>query len=540
MGTKGKLKWLVVCVISLTLIGCGGSGDDGAVTPRVLSLTGTVTDTNLAPVAGATVRVNNGTPVTTNAAGRYNLYDLAGNTPLRLSYAGPAAEFFPAAATVTLTAGKTTVLDLFLVRATGQTVNADTGGAITSQVHLDPSGNAVFNLAADELLAGGVAYAGTATAYLAPVDVGKPGHGLANYQAGLGTFFRALAADAAILETYGSAGLNLTDGAGAALSLIATPTSTLTIPIPASPAELRTTAPATTPLWYLDTTTGAWLASGATATKDISGESYTGIVSRPGLWRAAVELTQSAGKLTEITGTLLFNNGAPAAGATIYLNGTDHGFQNISTTSDTGAFALPAKTNGDFCLNFVVYANGAQWPHRQTITNLGAGNATLGNVILPYAPPVAGAATATITIDSRPTGPIGPNTLGYLPAAGRQISGDDDLLAARNIADVTFLANETTTFGAVTLTPTQAGAGIQQVAATFAGLTTAPAAGYFTSADQPAQYTIADLETATLPVLVVVKTAQGHYAKISIDSVTSFYGAWRVTFRHAFSLSGNF
>ncbi|HSH12889.1 MAG TPA: hypothetical protein VLA15_04045, partial [Desulfurivibrionaceae bacterium] len=192
-------------------------------------------------------------------------------------------------------------------------------------------------------------------------------------------------------------------------------------------------------------------------------------------------------------------------------------------------------------LNFVVYANGAQWPYRQTITNLAAGTVDLGNVILPYAPPAAGAATATITIDSRPTGGIGPNTLGYRLAAGRQISGAEDLLAAQNSADVTFLANDAAAiFGAVTLTPSQSGAGIQRVANTFEGLATAPAAGYFTKADAVALYTITDLEAVTLPVLVVVKTAQGHYAKISIDSVTSFNGAWRVNFRHAFSLSGNF
>ncbi|HSH13834.1 MAG TPA: hypothetical protein VLA15_08790, partial [Desulfurivibrionaceae bacterium] len=359
----------------------------------------------------------------------------------------------------------------------------------------------------------------------------------------LGAFFRALAADAAILETFGSAGLNITDGFGAALSLITTPTSTLTIPIPAFPATLRATAPDVIDLWYFDAPTGAWLHNpGETANLNpVNRDKYTGVVSRPGLWRAAVERTQSGGELTEISGTLLFNNGAQAGGATIYLNGTDHGFQYIATTSATGAFALPAKTGGDFNLNFVVYANGAQWPHQLSITDLGAGNVNLGNVILPYAPPVAGAATATITIDGRTAGAIAPNTLGYLLAAGRQISGAEDLLAAQNSADVTFLANDASwVYGAVTLTPTQAGAGIQQVANTFAGLTTAPATGYFTNTALPAQYTIKNLDTATLPVLVVVKTAQGHYAKISIDSVTSINGAWKVTFRHAFSLSGNF
>jgi hypothetical protein len=532
------LKWLVVLVASLTLSGCGGGG--GGAVPPSATLTGTITDTTLAPVEGATVRINNGAAFKTNAAGRYRITGLPGNKAINLTYAGPNAEYFPAAATVTLTLGRTTVLDLFLTRATGQTADANVGGTITSETFIDAASHAAYNLTANELTSGATPYTGNATVYLSPVDVSRPGHGLATFQATLGSFFAALAVDTAILETYGSTGLNITDPAGTALGLISTPTSSLTIPIPIA---LRAAPPATIDLWYLDEATGTWLSAGDTAVLDLGGESYSGVVSRPGLWRAAVEKTEAAGELTEITGTLQFSNGAPSAGTIIYLNGTDHGYQSIATTSSTGTFSLPGLTGGDFSLNFSVWANGAQWPHQLSIASLAAGNASLGNIMLPYAPPVpGGAARATITIDSRPAGAIAPDTLGYLLAAGRQISGAEDLLAAQNIADVTFLANDPAAlFGAVTLTPTQAGAGIQRVANTFAGLTVAPAAGYVDQTDpDPANWTIANLETATLPVLVVVKTARGHYAKISIDSVTPYLGAWQVTFRHAFSLSGNF
>ena len=79
---------------------------------------------------------------------------------------------------------------------------------------------------------------------------------------------------------------------------------------------------------------------------------------------------------------------------------------------------------------------------------------------------------------------------------------------------------------------------------TFAALTTAPGGTYYTYLNTPAEYTIKDLNNATLlPVLVAVKTAQGHYAKISIDAVTaipSLTTGWQVTFRHAFSLTGTF
>lgn len=545
---NGLGKWLGVLLFSSFLLtACGGGGGGGGV-PVTATLTGTITDSTLAPVAGATVQINDGRLHTTNAAGRYAIAGLPGGT-YRLTFAGPTAEYFPATANITLTTGKTTILDLFLTRATGQAVDSSTGGAITSEVFIDGPLFAGYNLAPNELTTDGTTpFAGLATAYLAPIDVSKPGHGLANFQATLGMFFPALALDTAILETYGSAGLNLTDAAGAALSLNAAPTSTLTIPIP---VPLQTTVPpppASIDLWYLDTATGTWLPNATQATlvdtnTDGTGDSYTGVVSSPGLWRAAVERTQAAGELSEISGTLLFSNGAPAGGVTIYLNGTDHGYQFIATTSGTGTFALPAKTGGDYELNFSIPANRAQWPHQETITNLAAGDVSLGNIMLPYAPPVVGgAARATITIDGRPAGATAPNTLGYLLAAGRQISGDDDLLAAQNVADVTFLANDPALlFGAVTLTPTQSGGGIQRVANTFEGLTTAPAAGYFSLANLPEQYTIANLETAPKPILVAVKTPYGHYAKISIDSVTTNPdGAWRVTFRHAFSLSGNF
>lgn len=552
---NGKLNWLAVCVISLSLIGCGGGGGGGGasevatpvapVTPAVpltATLTGTITDTTLAPVAGATVRINNTAAATTDAAGRYTITGLTENTSLLVAFAGPTAAFFPAAATVRLIGGKTTALDLFLTKATGQTVNAATGGTITSQTYLDPPGNAVYNLAANDLLSGAALYGGNATVYLAPVDVGKPGHGLAIFQASLGALVRVLAADTKILETYGSAGLNITDAAGTPLAIVAPPSSTLTIPIPATPAQLRTNAPASIDLWRLDTATGSWTHTpGETANK--VGDTYTAAVSSPGLWRAAVERTQSAGELTAITGTLYFNNGTTASGATIYLNGTDHGFQSIGTTGANGTFSLPARTGRNFTLNFVVWANGAQWPYQQTITSLGAANAGLGNITLPYSPPVAGTtATATIKIDSMTTN-TNPVQLGYLLAGGRQISGKEDTLAVEQISDVVFIANAAIPpFGAATLTPSRNGGGVQVVAGnTFEGLTTAPTVGYFTSADAPAQYTIANLETATLPVLVAVKTAQGHYAKISIDAVTAFGATgWQVTFRHAFSLTGTF
>jgi hypothetical protein len=84
------------------------------------------------------------------------------------------------------------------------------------------------------------------------------------------------------------------------------------------------------------------------------------------------------------------------------------------------------------------------------------------------------------------------------------------------------------------------GSGIQVVTGqTFGSLTTAPASGY----DSTAAAAI-DLSTATLPLLVAVRTAQNHFAKISIDSVTSLNppnnNEWQITFRHAFSLTNTF
>ena len=262
---KDALKLLVILFLSLSLTACSSGGGTAPTTtttttptpaPLTATLTGTVTDSALEPVAGVTVTVQGVGSVLTNAAGRYTLSALPATT-YRVSFTPPTNNYFPVAATVALTGGKTTPLDIFLARANGQAlVNADQGGTITSNTYINAVQDSTFDLKAGDVEDDtGTPYIGDATIYVAPIDVGKPEHGLASYQSNLGNVFTALTSSpSSTIELFGAAAVAIEDDIVPpnTLALGATSTSTLELPIPASPAELRLTAPANADLWYYD------------------------------------------------------------------------------------------------------------------------------------------------------------------------------------------------------------------------------------------------------------------------------------------------
>jgi|GEM_PF-2083310 len=546
---KEALKLFVVMLFVAGLSACGGGGGGSYVPPPATKVGGTVTDTTLAPVAGATVEVIGTTrSKTTDSAGRYSFAGMMPGKEYTLKITGPDASCFPTFARATLTAYHPTMLDVYLTRAGDNpvpTVDAAAGGSVTSTAFIGGAQTATINLAANELANGdGTPYAGNAGVYIAPVDVGKLGYGLATYQVNLDNVFAAITASSTIYELYGSAAFRVVDGASNDLGLVSPSTSTLEIPIPASPADLRANAPSTATMIYLDETTGSWVEDG-NATLDASLTSYTGIVSRPGIWRAV--LTHDFTTLTEITGQATFNDGSAASGVTVYVNGVDYAYQNQTTTDANGNFASLVKNTGTVNVRFVVAANGAQWTHDVELVDPTA--ADVGALQLPFAPPVrGGVATQTVLVDNRDTAVSpsnAPDVMGYILGSGRTVYDPAELtdVTAVNVADFSFVANQFDIgSGLISLTPTESGSGIQVVAGqTFETLTTAPASGYILP---PTPFAV-NLEpgTATFPILIAVQTAQGNFAKVSIDSVTSMNAQnnlWQITFRHAFSLTAKF
>ncbi|MEN8135837.1 MAG: carboxypeptidase-like regulatory domain-containing protein [Thermodesulfobacteriota bacterium] len=546
---KGVLKLFGIFFLSLSLFACGGGGGGGGVVAPTATVTGTVTDSTLEPVAGVSVTVQGGSTTQTDAAGRYTLSGISAIAH-QISFSPPANKYFPAAATVVCVGGKTTVLDIFLARGEGVALaDADLGGTITSPTYINAVQDSTFVLTATDVKdSTGADYIGDATVYVAPIDVGKPGHGLASYQSNLGNVFTALTgspSSTSTIEIFGAAAVAIEDPAATPLALVAAgSTSTLELPIPDSPADvIRLTAPQpTASLWYYDESVGALVEHANLATYNVgtvSGPYYEATIDRTGLWLAGVEhLTP-----TIINGTLLFSNNAAAAGATIYAAGDDHGFTHITSTDASGSFSFPAKSGSDLTLHFVVSANGAQWPHEISLTGLNAANAAMGNIDLPFAPPVVGAAAqATITVDDRDIagGGNAPDVLGYVLSSGRQLSDPDsaDDSTARNIGNVVFVASSLAEFDPITVDPSLNGSAIQVIAGqTFGTLSSVPTIGYI------ADKVNLDPAVTTFPVLLAVQTDKGHYGKISIDSVTSLdlnNNEWRITFRHAFSLTNTF
>lgn len=546
-----RLLMMVVVMFFLAGLSACSSSDSHPVPPPPTKLSGTVTDTTLTPVEGATVEiVGTNAKRTTDTSGRYEFKNLAARTDLKLKVTGPDASYFPTFAKANLTGYKPTVLDVYLTRAGNApvpTVDATVGGVVTSSAFIGGSQTAAFELTANELEdSSGTLYAGTAGVYITPIDVGKPGAGMASYQVNLDNVFNALTASSAIYELFGSAALRVVDTGANELDLITASTSTLRFPIPASPAELRTSAPTQATMLYLNEDTGNWVEEGTADVDDpVNPRNYTGTISRPGIWR--VGLKNTVADLTEISGLVAYNDGSPAAGVTVYVNGVDYAYQNQTTTNGNGRFTSLAREVGTVNIHFAVAANGAQWAYNEEFVN-----PTTVDVALPFAPPERnGVAMQTVIVDSRDTDVgQGPDVMGYITASGRTIfdpAAAADVTAV-NIADFSFVANQIDAGnGLISLTPTESGSVIQEVVTgeTFETLTVAPTTGYIPATPgDPSGFAI-NLEpgTATFPILVAVKNGQGDFAKVSIDSVTSLNAgnnAWQITFRHAFSLTSNF
>jgi len=490
---------LSTLALVLSLVACGGGGGGGG-TPNLL---GNVADSTRQPLAGVSIAAydNNGKQVgstKSDAAGRYKLRVPTGK-PLTLVATGLTGTFPAQTENITLVSGSSTLLDIYL---------PSTDVATESSANVWQSQAVLRSMQAAVLDATLSAPQPTAV-YLAPYDVAEIGNGYPIYS--VSPF--ALA-DSSITEYFAAAGVT-TD--------VAFDQAVLYLPVP---LNLVTTPPANADLYRFDPTTHAYVVAGtATLGTDlVNGDpAYFATITADGLYRVG---TSTANNADSTVGTVLYQDLTPAAGITVFVTGTDYGYQQIAVTDVNGQFSALTKNGGSSSYEFVAWGYGLQLSATDTSPS----------TTLPFNEPMSGTPAATsITLDDV----LGPISIGLIAASGRMSTDDqiiDGTLTALARADVSF---NVSAFGPDPLTfqATTKGSGIQEIIGTsFDNLKSVPTSGYVA------------YDGFTFPSLVINPAGGGQvfviqtdvgYAKVGIDTVSGA-GPYTLEVRAAFSLTGKF
>jgi hypothetical protein len=302
----------------------GNPGTGGGTTSVTATVQGNVTDETGQPAGGVLIKAGNKT-ATTDAKGYFRIVK-ASLTKTAVVTAEKTG-YFRAYRSFTASTAANHVEIKLVKRSLAGTIAA-TGGEVTL------SGGAIVSLPANSVVkAAGGSYSGPVNVYAAYIDPTSSDIG----QRVPGSF---MADDASgkrvLLSSYGMMAVELESPAGEKLQVASGNTSTLTMPIPAS---LRSSAPATIPLWYVDEQTGIWKEEGV-ATK--TGTNYVGQVKHFSFWNCDVPMNA-----INLSMTLRNNEGGPFVHVQVRLtrSGTGGQGQAYGFTDSVGTVSGMVPSN---------------------------------------------------------------------------------------------------------------------------------------------------------------------------------------------------
>lgn len=320
-----RLRHLLCLGAFFALAACGGGGgsDDSA---DSVPITGTVVDTNGEGIAAVTVRLGD-TTAQTDAAGRYTLQlpeDEASATDAGVMSFAKAGYMQQTRRTPDATAQAQRVDAV--MQPVGASVSFDPAQAQTLTV---AGSTAAVVLPANALRRDdGSAPSGQVTAELTPID---PAVNPALMPGRMGE------SDSEPIESFGALQVTFTDAAGEPLNLAAGQTATLRIPA----VSRGTAAPATVPLYYLDESTGYWVAEGsATLTGTGADAYYEGSVSHFSTWNA-----DQLYDTVYVNGCVRDSAGATVTSGMVTGTGVDYIGNSWALIDAEGRFTLPVKRN---------------------------------------------------------------------------------------------------------------------------------------------------------------------------------------------------
>jgi hypothetical protein len=318
---------LTSLVISISLLSCqkevkndnpGTGGNTGVVvnpTPVQATVTGKIIDNNNNAVAGATVRAGNNTTTTDNRGlFRFNNIQLDKySTVITVEKSG----FFKGYRVFSASVNNTNFVKLKLVPKTLiGSIDAVAGGSVNlpdnSKITLPASGVVVKS--------NNQSYSGSVKIYAAVID--PTSADIAQVVPGS---FQGTDADnnRVTLKSYGMLAVELEGNSGEQLQIATGKTAKLRFTIPSS---LRSTAPATIPLWSVDEITGLWKQEGS-ATKGT--DYYEGDVSHFSFWNcdASIPTIYLELNLKTVEGALPFT---PVKITRVNSGGATYGYTDSS------------------------------------------------------------------------------------------------------------------------------------------------------------------------------------------------------------------
>jgi hypothetical protein len=293
--------------------GTGGGGTGTVVNPTPVqgTVTGKVVDNNNNAVAGATVKAGSNTTITDNR-GLFRLNNVQLDKYAALVTVEKSG-FFKGYRVFSASSNNTNFVKLKLIpKALIGSMDATNGGS----VNLPDNSKITLPASAVVVKSNNQSYSGTVKVYAAVIDPTSadiaqivPG----SFQGNDAGNYRVL------LKSFGMLAVELEGNSGEQLQIATGKTAKLRFTIPSS---LRSSAPATIPLWSVDETTGLWKQEGS-ATK--STDYYEGDVSHFSFWNCDVSsqtvflemtIVTAEGPLSHVQVKLTRPNGASSYGYT--------------------------------------------------------------------------------------------------------------------------------------------------------------------------------------------------------------------------------
>lgn len=328
-------------------------------TQVIAGVSGIVLDESNAPVANATVTSGTAS-TTTNSNGMFILNSISLSrengsvTVIKTGYFKGVRSF------KTIEGKNNTVKIRLMARVLSGTVNAATGGSITS------NGGAAVSFPANAFVTGtGAVYTGTVKVYSRWIDPTA-----ANLPDIVPGDLRGITATGLenILETYGMFGAELEDASGNILTITSGKTATISFPIPAA---LSSKAPPSITLWHFDDATARWKENG-TATRTSS--TYIAQVDKFSFWNCDVGSTSFVNlDLTVLNAA----NNSPLVSATVKIESVANGNYGYGTTNNAGFVSGLVPKNEPLVLR--VISSCGTVIYSQNINALSV-NTSLGNI----------------------------------------------------------------------------------------------------------------------------------------------------------------
>ncbi|MDP2006625.1 MAG: hypothetical protein Q8K45_13185 [Rubrivivax sp.] len=384
-----RKSWPLLAVLVLSACGGGGSEkDDGgppAAPPAPLDTVGTVfgkvlDSATAVPLVGATVKAA-GKTAFTGTDGSY----LLENLPLgRVAVVVTSTSHAEQTVIAELNANQGRQQLAVLPVAVGTTLSFD---ATLPQTLADTRSTARVTLPAGALVAAnGSAPVGAVKAKMTRIDPGADAGAMpGDYRSTGGR-----------LQSYGAVTVSFTDAGGQALNLAAGKTATLRIPV----ASGLMAPPATSPLFWFNSSTGLWVREGQAALVGSgAGAYYEGVVSHFSTWNADDEINT-----VQVTGRVVNENGSGVPGVTVASAGVNYVGFATAVTDVNGNFSLPMKAGAT--ADVLAILNDVE-SVVQRVTSAAA-NVTLPNTLL-----LPSAAAYRLSLGA----PVAVENLGIAPAS---------------------------------------------------------------------------------------------------------------------------